>query len=176
MVLIEMKKAIGIILVLVLTIGLLGLTACSGSRDGLKIDQTAPDFKLNNLDGQSVSLNSFKGKAVFVNFWSSTSSSSVNEMPAFQELYKSWSARSDIVLLTIDIGEDKTTVKDFIQKNNYTFPVLLDTQYEVAGKYGIQYAPTSILIGKDGKVQLNTIGGFKDVAAIEKQLANFLSS
>ena len=173
---IEMKKAIGIILVLVLTIGFLGLTSCSSSSNGLKIDQTAPDFKLNNLEGQSVSLNSFKGKSVFVNFWSSTSSSSVYEMPAFQELYKNWSGRSDIVLLTIDIGEDKTTVKDFIQKNNYTFPVLLDSQYEVSGKYGIQYAPTSILIGKDGKVKLNTIGGFKDVSAIEKQLANFLSS
>ena len=76
-----------------------------------------------------------------------------------------------VVLLTINIGEDPATVKNFIQTNKYTFPVLLDSQYEVAGKYNVQYIPTSFFIDKDGKIKTDMIGPFKNKAAIEKEMA-----
>jgi peroxiredoxin len=57
---------------------------------------------------------------------------------------------------------------------NYTFPVLLDTDAKVAGKYNVIMIPTSILIDKDGKLKLNVVGPFKDKAALDKQLAVYL--
>jgi peroxiredoxin len=174
MILITMKRAAGVILVLALVAGVLSIASCSGGSEGLRIGSTAPDFKLNNLDGNSISLNSYKGYSVLLNFWNSSANSGVRDRPFFQELYNSWSGRNDIVLLTIDIGEDQATVKGFMENNKYTFPVLLDTQYEVAARYGVQYMPTSILIGKDGKIKLNTIGEFKTKEAIERQLASLL--
>lgn len=171
----KIRKSVVLILALILMAGTSGLTACSGGSEGLTIDGPAPSFKLNDLDGQPVSLSNFKGKLIFLNFWNSNASTCVKERKYFQELYDSWSGRNDIVLLTITTGEEQETVKSFMESNKYTFPVLLDTQYEVIGKYDVQYVPTSILIGKDGRIKLNTIGDFKSKEAIEKQLASFMS-
>lgn len=170
-----MKKISGIFLVFILTLGALTLVACSSSSSSLKMGDTAPDFKLPDLNGQSVSLGSFKGKTVLLNFWATTCNPCVNEMPYFQAMHEEMSANSNFVLLMIDVGEDAATVKKFIQGNKYTFTVLLDNQYEVAGKYNVQYTPTSVLIGKEGKVEFSIIGAFKDKAAIEKQISSYLN-
>jgi peroxiredoxin len=173
--LIGIHKVTGIILILALLAGFIGVAGCSGGNEELRIGSTAPDFKLNNLDEQSVSLNSVRDKLVFLNFWNTTASTCVKDRPVFQQLSESWSGRNDIVLLTINIGEDKATVKGFMESNEYTFPVLLDIDYNVSAQYAVQYMPTSILIGKDGKIKLNTIGDFKSVSAVEKQIASFLN-
>ena len=170
-----MNKVIGIIWVFILAVGVITLAGCSGSSQSLYIDSPAPDFKLNDVNWQPVSLSSFQGKTVLINFWATTCPPCVEEMPYLQAIHNNESAKGNLVLLMIDAGEDKTTVKNFIQSNKYTFPVLIDSQYEVAGKYNIQYTPTTILIDKQGKIKFNIVGAFKDQAAIEKQLAGFLN-
>lgn len=96
-------------------------------------------------------------------------------MPYFQELHTEWSSGNGVILLTVDLGEPAGIVKDFVRSHGYDFPVLLDSGYEVGQKYGIRYTPTTLLVDKEGKLQLITIGAFKNKAAIEKQLASFLS-
>jgi len=167
-------KASGMILILALTAVILGLTGCTGGSEELRIGSSAPDFELKNLDGQSISSNSLRNKSIFLNFWNSTSSTCVKDRPVFQELFENWSGRNDVVLLTVNIGENQATVKEFMESNGYTFLVLLDTQYDVSARYAVQYVPTSILIGKDGKIKLNTVGEYKSIAAIEKQVASYL--
>jgi hypothetical protein len=51
----------------------------------------------------------------------------------------------------------------------------MDPQYDVAGKYYIQYTPTTLVIDKQGLIKVNIVGAFKDKAAIEKKLAGFLN-
>jgi len=169
------RMAAGMMLISTRAAIALGTIACQGGVESYWIGSIAPDFKLNNLGGQNVSLNSFGGKLVFLNFWSSTSSTCIKDRPVFQELSETWLDRNDVALLTINIGEEPETVKDFMESKKYTFPVLLDTQFEVASSFGVKYMPTSILIGEDREVKLNTIGEFKSVAAIEKQIAGFLN-
>jgi thiol-disulfide isomerase/thioredoxin len=108
-----------------------------------------------------------------INFWATTCGPCVNEMPVLEEFSNSLSG-TEVVFLSINIGEDISTVKDFIQSNHYTFPVLLDSQYEVAGKYNVRYIPNSYFIDKEGLVKVNLVGPFKNKLAIEKQLASFL--
>lgn len=167
------NKIFRIALAGILTAGILTLAACSGSSGPPKMDSPAPDFTLKDLDGKSLTLSSFKGKTVFINFWDTTFDAAVNQMPYLQALYNDWSKQGNVVLLTIDIEEDAATVKAFMQSHNYTFPVLLDSKQEVAEKYSIQYIPTSLLIDKNGKLQLNIVGPFKDKDAIERQVASF---
>lgn len=166
-----MARLIGIILIILLTIGTSALVGCSSGADAqLAINSSAPDFKLKNLEGQALSLNSFLGKPVFLNFWTTTCGPCVNEMPYLQQIQNDWAAKG-LVILSINLGEDSQRVKNFIQSNQYTFSVLLDSQYEVAGKYNVRYTPTSVFVDAKGKIKAAIIGAFKNKASIEKEIA-----
>lgn len=94
-------------------------------------------------------------------------------MPLVQAAYDDWSGRG-VTIITINIGEDAQTVTDFVQKYRYTFPVLLDIGYEVAGKYNIELTPTSFFIDGDGIVQNRVVGPFPNKEAIEKLLKGIM--
>lgn len=170
-----MNKIRQLILVVAILAAIAALPACSGDGQGLNLGVTAPDFSLPSLDNQSVALSSQRGKVVFINFWTTTCPPCVAEMPHFQELYQEWSARDDVVILTINIGEDAGTIRNFMQSNRYSFPVLLDSQLKVAEKYRIQYTPTSLVIDKNGLLQKRVIGAFKDKAGIVKTVEGVLN-
>lgn len=118
---------------------------------------SALDFKLKDLNGKEVSLSQFKGKRVFLNFWATWCPPCKAEMPEIEAIFKE-TKDSDLVILAVNIGEDKSTVKSFMDKNKYNFSVLLDTDNSIATKYNIQSIPTSFFIDKDGVVVSRHIG------------------
>lgn len=111
----------------------------------------ATDFKLKDLEGKEVSLSDFKGKNVFINFWATWCPPCKAEMPYLQQLYEE-TKDSDLVILAINLNEDKTTVEKFMIANNYSFPVLLDTDFQVGGAYQAVSIPTSYFINKEGDI------------------------
>ncbi len=171
-----MNRVLSAILVLILTAGLL-IAGCSspskpeGSGQAPQVGKLAPDFQLAGLDGQAVSLSDFRGRPVFLNFWATWCGPCRHEMPFIQEIFeeKEWSDKG-LVILAIDIGESSTQVREFIESNSLFFPVLLDTDKEVASEYNIRGIPTSFFIDKDGIIQVMKIGAFPSKAAIEKDL------
>lgn len=114
--------------------------------------EEAKDFTLENLKGEKISYSSLKGKTVFINFWATWCPPCKIEMPDLNKLYEKYKDDKDIVVLTINVGESKDQVEQFIKQNNFEFPVLLDSNSNVALDYKAMYLPTSVLIGKDGKV------------------------
>ncbi len=78
-----------------------------------------------------------------------------------------------------ELGEQRShipaTVKDFIQSQNYSFPVLLDTSRDVALEYNIQGYPITFLIDKDGIIQVMQFGAFANKAEIEKRLSKIIT-
>jgi peroxiredoxin len=170
-----MHKIRQLILVVAFLAAMAALPACSGDGQGSNLGVPAPDFALNDLDNQSVSLSSSLGKTVFINFWTTTCPPCVAEMPHFQALSKDWSSRKDVGILTINIGEDAATVRNFMESHQFSFPVLLDSQLKVAEKYRIQYTPTSLVIDKNGVLQQRVIGAFKDKSAIVKMVEGVLN-
>ncbi|MBU3134032.1 TlpA family protein disulfide reductase [Clostridium gasigenes] len=134
--------------------------------DGNKIDmensqtttkENAIDFKLKDLNGKDVSLNDFKGKNVLLNFWATWCPPCKAEMPDIEKLYQE-NKNSDLVILAVNLGEDKQTVKSFIEKNKYNFDILLDSDQDVAIKYNIVSIPTSFFIDKEGNIVSKKIG------------------
>lgn len=117
----------------------------------------APDFKLMDLSGKEVSLSDLKGKRVFINFWATWCPPCKGEMPELEKLYQETKS-SDLVIIAVDLGEDKVTVQKFIEKNKYNFTVLLDAKNEAASLYGIRSIPTSYFIDKDGYIVNGKIG------------------
>jgi len=115
------------------------------------IKTKAPDFKLKDLDGNELSFNNLRGKKVFLNFWATWCPPCKAEMPEIEKLYQE-TKNSDLVIVTIEIGEPLSDVKAFIGNNNYNFKVLLDSNQSVAAQYGISAIPTSFFIDKEGNI------------------------
>lgn len=169
-------KVIRVILSIILASLTLGLviTGCSGGSSTTAIvGKKAPDFTLQDLDGQSVSLSDFEGKPVLINFWNSGCSPCRREMPFLQEIYDEI-PDSELVMLTINIGESSATVKKFLGDNNLSLPVLLDTNAAVAQRYSMPGIPTTFFVDRDGILQVKVIGAFPNKAAIESRLSEIM--
>lgn len=164
-----MNKRLKVILVMILTSGLLITGCATGSEPTAAVGKAAPDFELQNLDGQSISLSELKGKPVLINFWATWCRPCVFEMPYLQQIHEEWSDKG-LVVLAINIGDSSTEVEGFLQNHNFSLPVLLDTTEVVAQKYGIRPIPTTFFIDKDGIVRNKIIGAFPSKAAIESRL------
>ncbi len=140
---------------------------------GPEVGKLAPDFKLQNLDGQSISLSDLQGKPVLLNFWATWCPPCRAEMPYIQQIYEEWSDKG-LEVLAIDIGESSSKVKEFLQSQGLSIPVLLDTEKNVAQEYNITGIPTTFFIDKDGIIQEKVIGAFPSKGAIEKNLSKIM--
>jgi peroxiredoxin len=160
---------------LLLIPGLL-IAGCSGGSQGSSIaiiGEPAPDFTLQDLDGESVSFRDLKGSPVVINFWNTGCPPCRNEMPHLQAVYEE-NSDSGLVLLTINIGQSVSTVEDFLDENNLTLPVLLDSDGAVTQRYGMPGIPTTFFIDKDGILRVKVIGGFPTKAAIDSRLSEIM--
>jgi len=160
----------------VLAIAILGLiaiivTACSGPSVA-RVGQPAPDFKLKNLEGESVSLSDFRGNTVLLNFWSTQCGPCVYELPDLQEIYDEWSDKR-LMLLAINTGQSASTVNNFMEEYNLSLPVLLDTELKIFQMYNIPALPTTYFIDKEGIIKEKTIG-FLHKEEVEKRLIKMI--
>ena len=94
--------------------------------------ELARDIVLTDMSGRQVSLDSFKGKTVVLNFWATWCPPCRGEMPEFDELDKEF--------------------KKILKETGYTMTVLLDEKQEAASFFGVRYIPTTFVLDKDGKL------------------------
>ena len=167
-----MKRILTVILLLTLSSVLL-IVGCSPQAP--EIGKKAPDFELQNLDEQPVSLSDLQGQPVLLNFWATWCGPCNYEMPFIQEIYDEWSDKG-LVVLSIDIGETPSRVRDFIQSGNFSFPVLLDINQKVALEYNIRGIPTTFLIDKDGIIRGTKVGAFSSKEEIESGIKTVIPS
>jgi thiol-disulfide isomerase/thioredoxin len=110
------------------------------------------NFCLKDLKGRKAEPKDFKGKVIFLNFWATWCGPCKEEMPSMEALYRQFKEK-DFVFLTVsvDYGGIKP-VKEFIKKNRYTFPVLLDPKCETLEVLRVKGIPTTIIIDKKGRM------------------------
>lgn len=168
-----LKAMLVITLVSVLTLGLVMAGCSPSSTQGVEVGNLAPDFQLQNLDGQTASLGNLRGKPVLINFWATWCSRCRSEMPYIQGIYEEWSEEG-LVVLAINLGESSSQVEEFMQNHNLSFTVLLDTKQDVAQRYNIIGIPTTFFIDKDGIIRDKIIGAFQNKTQIENRLSKIL--
>ncbi len=118
----------------------------------------APDFTLLDQYGNSHTLSDYKGKTVFLNFWATWCPPCRAEMPEIQEIYEEYGENnSDVIILGIaspEVGQEGSAedIAAFLSENNYTYPVVMDTDGIMSYYYGISAYPTTFMIDKDGNV------------------------
>jgi cytochrome c biogenesis protein CcmG/thiol:disulfide interchange protein DsbE len=119
----------------------------------------APDFTLETLEGEAISLAELRGQPVIVNFWASWCPPCKAEMPAIQAIYTDY--QGSITILAVNATNQDILAKPqaFITEYNLSFPVLLDTDGSVNRLYAVTSLPTTFFIGADGIIQDVVIGG-----------------
>jgi peroxiredoxin len=145
----------------------------------------APEFALENLQGQKVSLASYKGKAVLLNFWATWCAPCKVETPWLIELRKQYAPQGFEVIgvSTDDLdkdnkkqnAEDKAEIAKFVADLHIDYPVLIDGD-SIAHPYGgVDALPSSFFIDRSGKVIAATVG-LHDRTELEANIKKALAS
>lgn len=123
----------------------------------INIGEKAPNFTLENLNGENVSLEDYRGKIVFINFWATWCPPCRKEMPDLNKLYLD-NKEKDFVVLAVDVGESKSQVAKFIEDGGYQFPVVLDKNSDVATRYFLTGIPKTVVVDEEGVIRFVKIG------------------
>ncbi len=132
-----------------------------------KVGAAAADFTLNSLDGKPVTLSSFKGKVVMLNFFATWCPPCRAEMPDLVATYRDLKDKG-FEIVAVDLQEDKATVSGYTKSLGVDFTVLLDSNATVFGQYHVNGLPTSIFIDRNGVVQDIVIGGLNKKLIYQK--------
>lgn len=142
---------------------------------GLSVDGSpAPDFALETLSGDSISLASLRGNVVLVNFWASWCPPCRVEMPGFEDVYRE---RRDDGFVIVGIATDvasRARIEAFVREHDITYPILLASRDVISAYGGVDALPESFLVGRDGTIRHRVIGFFAEPAlraAVAKALA-----
>ena len=182
-----MKKNIGLVVILALVAIMLGtfikqqiekkevISQASyevdwTKKEGLEKGQIAPNFTLETLTGETVTLADFKGKKVILNFWATWCPPCRTEMPHFQDYYEQYAERDNVVILAAnatynDKGADH--VQKFVNSFDLTFPILLMPEDSIFKRYEILSLPSTFMIDTEGRIQYHITGALDEKAIRE---------
>jgi peroxiredoxin len=166
---------IGLIAVGLVLGGLLLLTrdrSTAAPAGPARVGAALPNFTLIGLSGKQVQLSDYAGRPVLINAWATWCPPCRAEMPALHDFYREHQA-DGFALLAVNAGEAATQVKGFIDPSGFTFPVLLDPNISLLTQLGIRSFPTSILVGRDGRVKKIHVG-MLNAAQLQTEIAPLL--
>jgi cytochrome c biogenesis protein CcmG/thiol:disulfide interchange protein DsbE len=133
----------------------------------------APEFTLQNLNGDEVKLSDFSGKLVFVNFWATWCPPCRAEIPGFIKMYDKYKDQGlEIIGISTD-REGKEIVKQFVEKNKVNYPVLMYDMKVISAYGGITGIPTTFIVNQKGEI-VNKYVGFPGDEAFEEEIKKWL--
>jgi peroxiredoxin/outer membrane protein assembly factor BamD (BamD/ComL family) len=132
----------------------------------------APAFAVTTTDGQQIAMDDLVGKVVLLDFWATWCAPCREALPHMREIAKRFQGQP-LVVLSISLDSDEQKWKDFIAKNEMTWPQYRDGGFTgaIAKKFGVTAIPHTFTIDADGVLQDEHIGD----AAIEGKLKKLIS-
>jgi len=141
-------------------------------RPELARARMAPPFSVTTTDGQRVSMDDLQGKVVLLDFWATWCGPCREALPHIQNVAKKFRGQP-LVILSVSLDSDEQKWKDFIGKNEMTWPQYRDGGFTgpVAKIFGVNAIPHTFTIDADGVLQDEHIGD----ASIEGKLKKLLA-
>jgi peroxiredoxin len=121
------------------------------------MNQAAPRLELTDLQGDPVSLETYRGKVVLVNNWATWCPPCREEMPELQAYYLAH-IKQGFVIIAIESGEPAASVADFVRQFGLTFPVWLDPGGSALDAFENMDLPSSYLVDQDGTIRMRWTG------------------
>jgi peroxiredoxin len=112
----------------------------------------APAFTLAARDGGKLSLADLKGQVVMINFWATWCGPCRQEMPLLAQLHDKYEPLG-FIMLGVNVEPDSAAAVAWLKNVPVNFPILFDTDSAVAGRFGVEGMPSSVLVDRNGQVR-----------------------
>ena len=114
-------------------------------------DSDPIEIRLKDPTGRPISLSEFRGKIVFINFWTTWCLACVVEMPSMEKLHQKFKDK-DFAMIAVNLQESASKVIKFFKEYKLTFTALLDSTGDVGTGFGIRAIPTTLILDKNGRL------------------------
>ena len=154
-----MKKVFALALGLLMSVALFAQQEDLDAKyaaDLLKPGTPAPEFVLNDINGDSIKMSQFRGKTVVLIFWASWCPDCRAEVPALKEL-QAKTDPSKVVFVSISSDRTVEAWKRYVAENEMGGVQLYKDKSKVSEDYHVKWIPSQYVIGPDGKVVLGTV-------------------
>jgi len=129
-----------------------------GDMGVIKLAQALPvEIRLKDLNGRPVSISDFRGKIVFLNFWTTWCFACRIEMPDMEKLHQKFK-NDDFAMVSINLQESASQVEHFFKDFELTFTALLDSDGAVGAHFMINAIPTTFILDKKGIIIGKVLG------------------
>ncbi len=141
----------------------------AGGDSGELKGKSAPAFALEALDGRTVRLADFHGKAVLLNFWATWCQPCKIEMPWFEEMQRQYGPQGlQVVGIAMD-DASKEDIEKFARDMGVNYPILLGKESVGDAYGGVQFLPSTFFIDREGKI-VDRIFGLRSRSEIEDDI------
>lgn len=166
---------VAIVISLMLVFGIQKTRHGSPQNPGALQGKPAPDFSLASLDGSTLKLSDYRGKAVLLNFWATWCEPCKIEMPWFVDLQKKYGPQGlQILGVAMDDASNKE-ISDFAKKMGVNYPIVIGKE-AVGDQYGgLPYLPSTFYIDREGKV-VDRVYGLVSRSEMETDIQKALGS
>lgn len=139
----------------------------------------APNFMLEDLNGEYVELNELLGEGpILISFWATWCKPCVEELAQYKKIYNEFKD-DGLIMLGISTDNEKSVakVKPYIKSKGYDFTILLDTNSEVARKFYARAVPYTVVLDKEGNIVYQHLGYKKgDEIKVKNLIKSLLDS
>jgi peroxiredoxin len=168
------RSLIGMIVIVAAAPLLAGTTAGNprAVKDQTEIGKPAPDFTQNDIHGNPVTLSSFKGQYVLVDFWASWCGPCRAENPAVVKAYRRFHSKG-FTVLGVSLDDEKNSWEEAVKKDGLDWTQVSDLKggyNSVALLYDVKMIPMNYLLDKEGKIIARGLRGRQ----LEKKLAEIV--
>ncbi|MDW3229973.1 MAG: redoxin domain-containing protein, partial [Acidobacteriota bacterium] len=138
------------------------------------VEQPAAAFELKDLEGKTVKLANYKGNVVILDFWATWCGPCLSSFPGMKSLVEEFQSDPSVAFIFVNTWQEEENkvqvVKDFLEKNQYPFYVLIDSEDKVVADYGVSGIPTKFIIDPKGKIRFKSIGFEGDTDKMVKEI------
>lgn len=149
-----------VLLVSVMSIGIANAADSPGVRATLQPPDTrraAPEFSLKDGTGKTLTVKSYRGKVVLLDFWATWCHGCKEEIPWFSEFQRRY-AKSGLRVVGVSMDDDGwKSVKPFLASATIPYSIVIGNQ-AIAEKYGIEQMPVAYMIDREGRIAAVYVG------------------
>ena len=157
----------GLVLVTLLVVG--GGGPRGGPGAGLGQGMPMPEFTLASLGGSPVSKRDFAGRVVLFDFWATWCGPCHLQADVLRAIYPRQAGRG-VEFVAVATGEETSTVREFVARNPFPYPVVSDPEERVGGQLEINALPTLVIMDRAGRIVFRHVG-YADAETLERALA-----